>query len=122
MGGRELGAAMNEYERTINRLAKWRSVFAGRWLGTRTLTDPEAIAVRDVAEKYLILRVEVTALSVLLQDRGIITTEQFQNQIITECDYLQAQLERSFPGFKATDDGMHIDTAKAVETTKGWPK
>jgi hypothetical protein len=113
---------MNEYARTLNRLAKWRSVFAGRWLGTRSITDPEAIAVRDFAEKYLVLRVEVTALSVLLIERGLITTEQFQNQIIKECDYLQRELERRFPGFKATDEGMHIDTAQAVETTKGWPK
>jgi hypothetical protein len=113
---------MSECERTLNRLAKWRTVFAGRWLGTRTKSDPEAIAVRDFAEKYLILRVEVSALAALLVARGIITTDQFQNQIIRECDHLQASLERSFPGFKATDDGMHVDTAKALETTKGWPK
>lgn len=60
---------MNEYLRTLNRLAKWRAVFAGRWL-----------------------------------------------------DYLQAALEKQFPGFKATDEGIHIDTATAVETTKGWRK
>ena len=113
---------MEDYARTLNRLAKWRSVFAGRWLGTRASTDPEVIAVRDFAEKYLILRVEVSALVALLGERGLITTEQFQRQIITECDYLQRALERQFPGFEAADDGMNIDTARAVETTKGWPK
>ncbi|MEP7304178.1 MAG: hypothetical protein ABJA98_01545 [Acidobacteriota bacterium] len=112
----------SEYLRTINRLAKWRTVFAGRWLGTRIATDSEAIAVRDFAEKYLVLRVEVTALVVLLERAGIFITGQFENQIIKECDYLQRQLEQQFPGFKATDDGMHVDTARAVETTKGWPK
>jgi hypothetical protein len=33
---------------------------------------------------------------------------------------MQAMLEKSFPGFKATDDGMHIDTKLAAETMKGW--
>jgi hypothetical protein len=112
---------MSEYERTVNRLAKWRTVFAGRWLGTRTKDDPECIAVRDITEKYLMLRVEVNALTKLLSYKGVFTVDEFTNQIIRECDYMQAMLERQFPGFKATDDGMHIDVAAARETTKGWP-
>lgn len=112
----------SEYERALNRLAKWRSVYTGRWLGTRTLQDPEAIAVRDLFEKLLILRVEVSALSNLLIDKGLISATAYQAQIVIECEHLQHALERQFPGFKACDYGMDINTAKAVETTKGWPK
>jgi hypothetical protein len=111
---------LNEYERTVNRLAKWRTVFAGRWLGTRPKDDPECQAVRDITEKYLMLRVEVNALTALFIARGVFAVEDFEKQIIRECDYMQTMLEKSFPGFKATDDGMHIDTARAAETMKGW--
>lgn len=108
------------YLDALNRLAKWRSVFAGRWLGTRSNTDPECIAVRDVIEKLLILRVEVTALTALGIARGDFSREQLQQQIAIECAHLEAGLERQFPGFTSTDIGMDIDTAKAVETMKGW--
>jgi hypothetical protein len=116
---------VNEYERTVNRLAKWRTVFAGRWLGTRAKDDPECQAVRDITEKYLMLRVEMNAMTALLlrtpgEKTGLFTIEEFERQVIKECDYMQAMLEESFPGFKATDDGMHIDTARAAETMKGW--
>jgi len=111
-----------EYERALNRLAKWRSIFTGRWLGTRTLQDSEAIAVRDVFEKLLLLRVELSALSNLLIDRKSITLQAYQAQIVIECEHLQHALEQQFPGFKACDYGMDVETAKAAETTKGWPK
>ena len=110
------------YVDALNRLAKWRSVFAGRWLGTRANTDPECIAVRDVIEKLLILRVEVSALTQLAVARGDFTAAQLQDQIAIECAHLEAGLEKQFPGFRSTDVGMQIDTAKAVETMKGWRK
>jgi len=112
----------HEYERALNRLAKWRSVFTGRWLGTRSIQDPEAIAVRDVFEKLLILRVELTAISNLLIDQKIYSINQYMAQVTIECGHLQAALERQFPGHKACDYGMDIDIAIAAETTKGWPK
>lgn len=111
---------VNAYEKAVNRLAKWRTVFAGRWLGTRPDTDPECIAVRDVIEKLLLLRVEVNALTALLIEKNVFTLEEFTNQVIVECEYLQGQLETSFPGFKATELGMSIDPAVALKTTKGW--
>ena len=96
-------------------------MFAGRWLGTRSQTDPEAQAVRDITEKYLMLRVEVNALTTLLTARGYFTVDDFEIAVIRECDYMQAALEKQFPGFKATDEGMHLDVAQAAQTTKGWP-
>jgi hypothetical protein len=110
------------YLEAVNRLTKWRSVFAGRWLGTRASTDPETIAVRDVVEKLLILRAEVNALIHLATARGDFTVVQLQDRIAIECAHLEAGLEKEFPGFKSNDTGMTIDTNVAVETMRGWRK
>jgi hypothetical protein len=113
-------ALSNRYEKALNRLAKWRQTFAGWQLGTRPIGDPECDAVRDQAEKLLIMRAEVSALTTLCVERGLFTIEDFQQANIVECEYLQKALEKHFPGFKATDIGMEMDVAKAAETTKNW--
>lgn len=46
----------------LNKLAKWRSVFAGWQLGTRLKEDPECQAVKDHREVTILLRAEVSAL------------------------------------------------------------
>lgn len=104
----------------LNRLAKWRSVFAGWQLGTRKLGDAECDAVRDHRELSLMLRIEVSALAALLAQKGIIAAEEFGAQLITEAEHMHSTLEQRFPGFKATEIGMSIDPAKAAETMKGW--
>src|ERR1700676_5001430 len=96
---------------TLNRLCKWRAIFAGWQLGPRVNEDPEAQAVRDHREATLLLRVEVSALAVLLQEKGIITREEFQRQGDEEAEHLMRELEAIFPGAKATDEGMQITTA-----------
>lgn len=107
-------------EQALNRLCKWRSVFAGWQLGTRPKDDSESDAVRDMREGLLLLRVEVTAIVTLLLQKGIYTFEEYEDQIEVEANALSKMLERRFPGFKATDIGMSIDPSKAAETTKGW--
>jgi len=109
-----------ELGRALNRLAKWRTALAGWQLGTRTDTDAECQAVRDHREATLILRAEVTALTVLLLEKQIFTKKEIDDQISIEAQYLEQALERQFPGFKATDSGMSIDVAMAQETMRGW--
>jgi hypothetical protein len=50
----------------LNRVAKWRGLFAGWQLGTRPKGDPECDAVRDHREITILLRVEASALTRLL--------------------------------------------------------
>lgn len=107
------------HERALNRLAKWRSVFASWQLGTRRSDDPECQAVRDARELLLMIRVEVNALTKCCFDKGVFTREQFLTQILDECEHTQQQLEQRFPGFTATDEGMSIDVAQAAATMKG---
>jgi len=106
--------------RVLNRLAKWRSVFAGWQLGTRLSTDPESQAVRDHREVTMILRVEVSALAELLVARNVFTKREWELALIREAEALEASLEGRFPGFKATHDGITMDVAKASETMKNW--
>lgn len=106
-------------ERALNRLAKWRTVFAGWQLGTRPDSDPECQAVRDTAEARLVMRAELNALVALLQREGVIGPLAYEEQLEVEAERLCQVLEARFPGFEATDLGMKIDV-RAVDTMQGW--
>lgn len=103
----------------LNRLAKWRSVFAGWQLGTRPKGDPECDAVSDHREQSLIMRAEMSALVVLLVDSGVFTRQMFEDYLEGEATLLSYDLSVRFPGISATDDGIVLDE-RAVETMKGW--
>lgn len=110
---------MSAVRQAFERLAKWRSVFTGWQLGTRLSTDPEAQAVRDHREVTMFLRVEVTGLTRILLEKGIVTSEELDAIMGDEADRLSAMYEKKFPGMKAQDYGMSM-TAEAAETMKGW--
>lgn len=103
----------------LNRVTKWRNVFAGWQLGTRTDTDPECKAVKDHREVTILLRIEGSAMLKLLVDKGIFTEEEFQRGLIEEAELLDKDYERRFPGVQATDIGIKFDR-RAAETMKDW--
>lgn len=114
---------MTQDERTtraLNRLAKWRMVFASWQLGTRADTDPVCRAVRDHREATIILRAEMNGIADLLLRKGVITKEEWLAAMEREANQLNADYERQFPGFTATDNGIRMDLSKAVQTMKGW--
>jgi len=106
--------------KALNRLAKWRTVFAGWQLGTRAATDPECQAVRDHREATIILRAESSALIGLLVKKDIFTAEEWSIAIGDEADRLDADYARKFPGFESSEEGLVIDPVRARETMKGW--
>lgn len=110
----------NRYYAALNKLCKWRTVFAGWQLGTRTKEDPESQAVRDAREALIILRMEVTTMMKILTDKGIITDAEYFRVAMHEIEALERMYEKRFPGFKSTDNGMVMDIEKAKETMKGW--
>lgn len=115
------GLAMR-YHRSVNRVAKWRLILAGRVWGTEKKT-PQAKGRTDIFEKLILLRVEVSALTQLLIKKGVFTQEELMEQIIEECDHLDLSYSNQFPGIRATEDGIEMyDVEKATETMKGWPK
>lgn len=103
----------------LNRLAKWRVLFTGWQLGTRTKGDPESDAISDHREVTIFVRAEVSALVGLLIAKGAFTAEEWTLAIAREADLLNADYERRFPG--VTADGMGLTfTSEAQEWMKDW--
>lgn len=105
----------------LEKVCKWRSLFAGWQLGTRTDTDPEAAAVRDTREILILLRIETTALTRLLLDVGVFTTSQLDAAIGSEARNLDRDYERRFPGVTATEHGLAFDGERIAEI-QNWMK
>lgn len=103
----------------LERLTKWRAVFAGWQLGTRASSDPECQAVRDHREVTILLRAEVNTLTALLLRAGVFTSEELERALEQEAEQLNADYARRFPGMTATDSGITYD-ARAAATMKGW--
>lgn len=103
----------------LNRITKWRNVFAGWQLGTRAKSDPECQAVKDHREVTILTRLEISAFTKLLVEKGVITVAEFQQAMIEEADLLEQDYERKFPGMKAVDDGITYDR-RAIETMRNW--
>jgi hypothetical protein len=106
--------------KTLNRLTKWRSVFAGWQLGTRTDTDPECRAVRDHREITILMRAELSALVNLLAAKGVFTAAEYEAALMVEADALDKAYQAQFPGFRSSDSGMVINPALAKDTMAGW--
>lgn len=102
-----------------NKLAKWRTVFAGWQLGTRPKGDPECDAVRDHREVTMLLRAEVSALTRLLSEQNLVSRHILERVMTEEYTALDADYEKRFPGFRTSLEGVHMDE-RAAETTKGW--
>lgn len=113
---------MNSLE-VLNKLAKWRNVFASWQLGTRLSDDGEARAVKDHRELTILMRAELSALTGLLIKKGVITQAGFETALISEAGQLDKDYERKFPGFTTSLDGVHMKLPEATETMQqmGFP-
>lgn len=103
----------------LNVLTKWRTLFTGWQLGTRAKGDPEGDAVRDHRELTILLRVEVTAFTALLREKGVFTDDEWLAALEREAKLLAEDYERRFPGVRATSEGLTIDK-RALAWMKGW--
>ena len=103
----------------LNRLAKWRTLFAGWQLGSRPKGDPECDAVRNHRETTLLLRAEMSALTALCIKRRVFTQQEWDEMVGMSAEELCGLLEERFPGVRADDQGLVFD-ARATETMKGW--
>lgn len=110
---------MNSLNLALNKLTKWRTIFAGWQLGTRTKEDPECQAVRDHREVTILLRAEVNALTAALVESGALNIERFSEQLEVEAARLDADYESKFPGVRTTQEGCVI-TPEASEWMSKW--
>jgi hypothetical protein len=110
---------MGTVRSSLERLAKWRALFAGWQLGTRLTGDPESDAVRDHREVTILLRAELSALVVLLEKKGVFTAEEYSEALGAEAELLNQDYELRFPGVRATEIGLTFDQ-RAAEWMKNW--
>lgn len=104
----------------LQRVTRWKFLFASWQLGTRLNTDPECNAVNDHREVTILLRVEFSALTNILIRKGIFTQEEFEDAIISEAMIWNAEAERRFPGFSTTEVGLTLNPKKAYETMRRY--
>jgi hypothetical protein len=103
----------------LNRVTKWRGMFAGWQLGTRPKGDPEGDAVRDHREITILLRVESSALIGVLIRKGLLDLAEWE-ALEDEANQLSADYSQKFPGVTATDHGLVVDVFKAAGWMKNW--
>jgi len=103
----------------LNKLCKWRMVLAGWHAGTKTVEQGGAMAMRDLMDKWLIMRTENSALAQLLIKKGVFTAYEYAAEIEQEAEILDKALESVFPGFSTTEVGVEITDLKvALETMR----
>lgn len=114
----------------LNQLCKWRTVIAGWHCGTAALTDsggaptPGLAAMRDLADKWLIMRAESNAVAQLLINKKLVTPAEYDRQLEIGAKFLDKAMAEQFPGFRSTPVGITIyDPHLAEETTHrlGFP-
>lgn len=102
----------------LETLCKWRAVSQMMaTMGTQTAFERY---VRDVADKHLLLRAETSALVAMLVQKGVFTLTEYRAQLDVEAEALCAMLEQAYPGFRATETGMTLDTKVAADTMRLW--
>lgn len=111
----------DNYEDAMQRVVRWHTVLTGRVLGSRLEDDPQCKGYRDIFDKMILLRVEVTALTGLLLDKGIFTLDEFMEKCRTEAEELDKAYQLSFPGVRTILNGIVIEPSVFVETARGWP-
>lgn len=102
--------------RALQKLTKWRTVFASWQLGTRSDKDGELLAVKNHREATILLRAEVTALTGILLNKGICTEEELQNVLEAEALNLSDSYAGYFLGFTADHQGIRIQMPQVAET------
>jgi hypothetical protein len=111
----------------FNRLTQWKRILTARMLGVNTLSGPRYLnmpanvqAVADLFEEVLTLRAENNSLVQLLIAKGAFTSDQWTNRCAVESHKLADAIEKTFPGMRATDDGITMDAAVAQKTMANW--
>jgi hypothetical protein len=66
------------------------------------------------------MRAEISALTKILLDNGIMTAKKFTTEVTDEAKLLDRDMEVRFPGFKSTDNGITIDVEKVSDTMRHW--
>jgi hypothetical protein len=108
----------------MEKLGKWRGLYAGWWFGTRRLDEAQARAARDNFDRTIMLRCEVNAFTALCLQKGLWSVGEWQQQLLEEIERMDAALEEKWPGFRTDSTGLIMTPAIAHDTMKreGFPE
>jgi hypothetical protein len=101
----------------LNKLAKWRNVFAAWQLGTRTSADGECRAVKDHREVTILMRAEISALTGLLIKKSVITQPQFEAALVSEAGMTSDNIE----DLDTLDDDRCVSCGAEIDHHLGCP-
>lgn len=104
----------------LQTLCKWRAIY--QMMATMGERNSFERYVRDVADKHLLLRAEVTALSALLLQKGVFTQVEFAAQLDVEAEHLCEIMAQAYPGFRAMPEGLSLEMPEAQQTMEAWTK
>lgn len=113
-----------KFDKTINKLCKWRQILAGWIMGSGTKSDPGVQGMRDLQDARLITRVELSAIAALCIKKGVFTAAEFTAQAIEEAEVLDKLYTEKFKGMRTTDEGItiyDIEATKATMKRLGFP-
>lgn len=109
------------------KLAKWRRVFAAWHHGITLLTtgpSPSQVATGQQRaeindqERLLLYRAELSAIAHILIEKGVVSREELFAAMTREAELLSQNLEKAWPGFRSTDNGLAMDPTLAFETMR----
>lgn len=105
----------------LNKLCKWRSVFAGWQLGTCSIESETARAIRDHREVTMLMRAELNAMVALQVQKGVFSLDEWRAELLEQAEFLDRSYEKKFPGFRSVPDGMVIYSPQlAADTMRHW--
>lgn len=104
----------------LETLCKWRNVYG--LMATMGSQESFERYVRDTADKHLLLRAEVNAMTALLIQKGVFTATEFAVQLDVEAEHLSGVMVEAFPGFEATEIGLTMKMPEVQETMQSWQR
>lgn len=103
------------------KLGKWRLAFMARMLGTVPREDKRFVPYKDLFENLIFRRAEINALAKVLIDKQVVTPVEWLNYMTEEAKLFDEDLEKVFPGYKATEFGLDVDLDVAGPMIAKWP-
>lgn len=105
---------------SANRLTKWRRHFALWQLGSSREGTQEFKAVSHHRELSMIMRAELNALTKIVLEAKLVTSEEMLKTFEEEFDLLSEDYAKAYPGITAFDWGLDIKMPEAEYTLRLW--
>lgn len=118
------------YVRALTELCQWANVQVGRITGAMNAQTPRAEVYREMFEQLLMVRAEMSALTLfVLNTYGRTAHDELRELIRVEADRLSAQYAERYPGVRPIVDdetqsaGLEVFNSEATRAwMKDWPR